>query len=108
MCKDVEGMIYGKPGKCEYVGKLCPVQLVLNPTLFSKILCKKALAQVFVYVRKGDRYVLAWKNFCFDQFSNRIRKNQNENNQEYIKTQNIFPQEIRSERYTICIFFSQR
>jgi hypothetical protein len=42
------------------------VQFVLYPALFNKILFKEALTNVFVHVRKGDRNVLAGKNFCFD------------------------------------------
>ena len=51
MCKDVGGMIWGNSGKCEFVGKLCQQSVSsLYPALFSKVLFKKALANVFVDV----------------------------------------------------------
>ena len=78
----------------------------LYPPLFSEIFFKKTLAKVFVDVGKCYRNILPGKNFCFDEFTNRKGKNQYKNNQEEVKTQNVFPEEICSERYRICVIFS--
>ena len=77
----------------------------LYPPLFSEIFFKKALTKVFVDIGECHRNVLPGKNFCYDEFTNCKGKNQYKNYQEEVKTQNVFPKKICSERYRICVIF---
>ena len=79
-------MVYREPD----IDKRYTTNEILDLTMFSKILFKKALTKVFIDIRKCYGNVLPWKNFCFNQLTNRKSKNQHKKNQEEVKAKNIF------------------